>query len=283
MSRILVCGGCGYIGSALVPYLMRAGHDVETCDVVGNPTHKMTYQTLTGWGLIAPRYDTIIMLAGKSSVAAAEKDRAEAFSENLSDLVSFAMRLNPSQRFIYASSASVYAVEGDRFHNMYDFTKFSADAALKLLRPENTWALRFGTVCGASLNIRLDLMINRMVWSAMTRGYVEIVNPKVRRPILAMKDLLRGVERIVDGVISPGIHNLVSVNFKVGVVGSMVASYLKVDIKKLPNTLAYDFEMWPSNWFQRTENIPSIVDDLIANHGEQWKKEKEDGFAPVDI
>ncbi len=281
--KILVVGGCGYIGSALVPYLARAGHDVDTCDIVGKPNLEMSYQHLSGWGLIAPKYDTIIMLAGKSSVAAAEKDRAESFRENLTDLVEFAMRLRPDQRFIYASSASVYAVKREQFHNCYDFTKFAADAALKLLRPENTWALRFGTVCGASPNIRLDLMINRMVWSALTRGYVEVANPQVRRPILAMADLLRGIGKIIDGKVPAGIHNLASFNRAVGQIGHGVSEYLDVDLKTMPSSRAYDFEMKASDWSKPFETITSIVDDLIANHGEQWKKEKKDDATHINI
>lgn len=275
MNRVLVIGSSGYIGSALVPFLTRAGHDVETCDIAGEATHRDRFQSFSHslrWG-----YDTIIMLAGKSSVAAAESDREEAFYDNLANLVEFATQLKASQRFIYASSASVYAVKGDQFHNIYDYTKFAADAALKLLRPENTWALRFGTVCGASPNIRLDLMINRMVWSAVTRGYVEVCNMLIHRPILAMTDLLRGVGQIVDGEVPAGIHNLASTNKTVGKIANIVARRMDVETKRLGDTPAYDFTMDRSHWFMPDGSVSSIVDDLIANHGEQWKKEKEDG------
>jgi len=131
-------------------------------------------------------------------------------------------------------------------------------------------------VCGASPNIRLDLMINRMVWSALTRGYVEIANPEVQRPILAMKDLLHGVADIIDDYIvsiPAGIHNLATANVRVGPIGMFVADRLGVKVKKLPATQAYDFSMQLSGLFMPQESITSIVDDLIENHGEQWKKE----------
>jgi len=116
---------------------------------------------------------------------------------------------------------------------MYDFTKYASDAVSKLLY-ENFYALRFGTVCGPSENIRLDVMINKMVWSGLTRGKIEISNPQISRPILGIHDLCRAVELIVTGGDTPGIYNLSSFNTKVGSLGVEVAKILGCAIELLP-------------------------------------------------
>ncbi len=277
MSRIIVLGGCGYVGSALVPHLRGCGHDVDTCDITGVPTIRDDYRMLFRGRL--DQYDAVILLAARSSVKAASEDPAMAFDLNVVGLHRLIEKMHPAQCLIYASSASVHAVEGDKFHNMYDFTKFAGDALVKLLRPEGSWGLRFGTVCGASPNIRLDLMINRMVWSAIVKGHVEMANPLIRRPILAMNDLCRGVAEIVAGEVPAGIHDLASFNSDVEKIAFIVSSALNCSIKEMPSTSAYDFEMEPSPWFMglRKSSISMIVIDLLTNHKDQWLREKGDG------
>jgi nucleoside-diphosphate-sugar epimerase len=215
---VLIIGGVGYVGSALFRGLTASGFEVDTVDqeLRGNRVNgrnvRADFQHLTASFL--GKYSTIILLAGHSNVGQSVKDPYGAFDNNLVSFKTLLSKLN-NQRLIYASSSSIYTGVGGQvvdenwktfnFMNMYDFTKYACDAVSQLLY-KNFYALRFGTVNGPSENIRLDLIINRMVWSGLTKGKVQMSNPQIRRPILGISDLCRSVDAIVRGPDVPGIY-----------------------------------------------------------------------------
>lgn len=272
---ILVAGSSGYIGSALVEHLRKTGREVDTLDLVGEPKFRMDYCKIAP--SILRQYPTVILLAGHSNVKAAVADPLGAFHNNLVGPVVLANMLTAEQRFIYASSASIYSLDLAQdwraYQNMYDLSKFCADAAVMMIRPDNTHALRFGTVNGPSPNIRLDLMINRMTWSAVTRRLIEMSNPAVDRPILSMRDLCTAFERILDGVVPAGVHNLCSLNTTVYEVARKIGLRWEIEPMFMPPTGGYSFRMKPAPWIDwMTDNVNDIVDQLIKRHGEQWGK-----------
>lgn len=280
---VLLIGGTGYIGSALFRHLSAQGLSVDTVDqeLRGNRVNghniRTDFQHLTAAFLA--RYPTIVLLAGHSNVAQSLRDPYGAFDNNLVSFKTLLSKLT-KQRLIYASSSSIYTGVGGQvvdenwqtfqFMNMYDFSKYACDAVSRLLY-ENYYALRFGTVNGPSENLRLDLMINRMVWSGLTHGQVQMANPAVRRPILGIKDLCRTVEAIVLGGDHPGIYNVASFNTTVQEVAQFVAATIGCPIEHLPNSPTYDFSM-ETNKLQKVyglapqETLASIVQDLISLH-----------------
>jgi nucleoside-diphosphate-sugar epimerase len=284
--RVLLIGGTGYIGSRLYRFLKLAEFEVDTVDLelrgnrVNVDNHKIDFQYLTAAFL--SRYSDIILLAGHSNVAQSVNDPYGAFENNLVKFTNLLAKLN-GQRLVYASSSSIYTGIGGKivneswqtfnFMNMYDFTKYACDAVSKMLY-QNFYALRFGTVCGPSENLRLDLMINRMVWSAVTRGKIQVANPQIRRPILGIGDLCRAVELILRGPDDPGIYNLASFNTTVGEVAAEVCAILGCGIERLPESPTYDFSMENnkialSYGFQPAESVGTIVDDLLRLHDER--------------
>jgi nucleoside-diphosphate-sugar epimerase len=156
------------------------------------------------------------------------------------------------------------------FMNMYDFTKYACDAVSQLLY-KNFYALRFGTVNGPSENIRLDLIINRMVWSGLTKGKVQMSNPQIRRPILGISDLCRSVDAIVRGPDVPGIYNLASFNTTVAEVAHAVSAALDCEIEHLPDSPSYDFSMHTNKLsdvykIKPQDTLESIIQELIDFH-----------------
>lgn len=280
---VLLIGGTGYIGSALYRHLTDVGMEVETVDLelrgnrVNGHNHRVDFQHLTASFLA--RYPTIILLAGHSNVQQAVRDPYGAFDNNLVSFKNLLSKLS-GQRLVYASSSSIYTGVGGQivdenwqtfhFMNMYDFSKYACDAVSKLLY-ENFYSLRFGTVNGPSENIRLDLMMNRMVWSALTRGKVQMANPEVRRPILGIGDLCRYVHTIATGGDHPGIYNLASFNTTVQDVANAVAKAVGCEIEHLPPSPTYDFSMEIAKLREvyglvPQQTIDSIIQDLIKFH-----------------
>lgn len=283
--RVLVIGGTGYIGSAVYRHLTAAGIAVDTVDreLRGNRVNhrnlRCDFQDLTEAFLAD--YPAVILLAGHSNVAQAVADPYGAFDNNLTAFRDLLAKLR-GQRLIYASSSSIYTGVGGQivdeswktfnFMNMYDFSKYACDAISSLLY-RNFYALRFGTVNGPSENLRLDLMINRMVWSGLTRGRVQMSNPLVRRPILGMTDLCRAIQAIVTGPDAPGIYNVASFNTTVADAAAAVAGAIGCSIEEMPPSPTYDFTMGVKKLtdvfgVEPRQTVRSLIHDLIAWHHE---------------
>jgi UDP-glucose 4-epimerase len=280
MSSLLIIGGTGYIGSQLYWRLITNYEKVDTVDVenrgnfVNSKNLKLDYNHLTANQLRA--YDVIILLAGHSNVRQSIEDPFGAIDNNLAKFVNLIGKLD-EQKLLYASSSSVYTGVGGtavdeswntfNFSNMYDFTKYACDGISSLLY-KNSYALRFGTVCGTSPNIRPDLMINAMVKSGLETGTVRIFNGHVRRPILGINDLCDAVERILSSGAEPGIYNLCSFNATVNEIATRVARRLGCDTVELPPTDTYDFSMENRKavsafGFAPKATVESLVDELV--------------------
>ena len=266
MSRVLILGGCGYIGSALYRHLEAQGHAVDSVDTEmrGNPggikNERFCFRDIISIHLVS--YDTIILLAGHSTVAECVDDPLGAYFNNVDSpvrLLSELSHLGGHHNFIYASSGSVYS---KTMFTMYDATKRAFDDMVTHLRPQST-GLRMGTVCGPSPNIR-STMLNGMVQSALANDYVAMSNPDARRPILGIGDFCRAIDLLIDKP-QAGIFDLSSFCLTVRQAAEMVAATVGCAIKPMADTPCYDFTMDQECRvpFRPRENLHSIIENLI--------------------
>ena len=108
--------------------------------------------------------------------------------------------------FVFASSCSMYgyAEGGARKENdalnpltAYAKSKAQAEEGLKDLATNNfiVTCLRFATACGFSPRIRLDLVLNDFVASALVNKKIEILSDGTPwRPLIHVKDMARAIE-----------------------------------------------------------------------------------------
>jgi nucleoside-diphosphate-sugar epimerase len=111
-----------------------------------------------------------------------------------------------ARSFVFASSCSVYGLSGhvprsERSEvnplTAYAKSKVRAEADLAQLADEGfvVTCLRFATACGASPRLRLDLVLNDFVASAVTTGEVRILSDGTPwRPLIAVRDMARAAE-----------------------------------------------------------------------------------------
>lgn len=207
MSKTVIIGGNGYIGSALQKHIKTDTIDIK----------EFKYWRTCKWNI--EEYDTIILLAGHSSMPMGRDDPTGAWYNNVENFNLLLRRLRDDQRLIYASSGSVYngikarpTEDCAEFRpmNMYDLSKYTIDQ-LAILADKHTYGLRFVTVNGWSPTLRIDLMLNKMVEDAKTKGVVTIKNAQLTRPLLGVQDLCRAVKTIVNSKKDfRGIYNLCS-------------------------------------------------------------------------
>lgn len=285
MQNILVIGGDGYIGSALVDYLRATNkYKVASLDIGwftynDSPnTFYFDYDTLTpyfvGW------FDVVILLAGRSSVGLCG-GFASTMEDNVSKFIRIINKLKPKQKFIYASSASVYGSsafacklkESDKLLapvNFYDASKQAIDVIAQV---SNTcyYGLRFGTVNGPSPNTRFDVMLNKMYKDAILNKMLQVSSDTAYRSILGISDLIRAIEAIIeDQDMKRGIYNLASFYDTIGNFGVKTSGLFGVKYVKDKNpTSAYSFILDTSKFeesfnFKFKDTQESILDALTS-------------------
>lgn len=291
MKKILITGGCGYIGSALYTKL-TGQHTVDTVDLewFGNFTntnnYKKDFDELTIE--LLDQYDVIIHVAANSSVTLC-KDVKDAFDNNVTKFINLVSKLK-KQKFIYASSSCVYVTSDNKPKSESDIltpldgltlTKTTIDQYMPLTDVEY-YGLRFGSVNGWSPNMRLDLMINSMSISASTQKQVNVMNGHAHRPILSINDLCRSIETIInDSVDKRGIYNLASVNHSILEIGQKVGNHLAVPVIDKGNNFTYDFAISSRKFmdtfdFKFEDTVESITDTIIAGpHNSKWQKREQ--------
>ena len=249
--KILIAGGGGFIGSALIPFLLKKGIECDVVDLFwyGNFLPKsvrwkkknlfhLTADDLTG-------YKQIICLAGISSDPMAEFSPAANFIYNsaLPVYLAYQARLAKVKRFIFASSCSVYhntkRFATERFipitKSAYGLSKLQAESGLLQLIDINfsIIILRLGTVSGISPRMRFDLAVNTMFATSMVQSRIRINDPNAWRPIVHINDACDAFYKsIIANEKINGIFNIASFNMSVGRLGLQVKKYLEKMAKK---------------------------------------------------
>lgn len=302
VNRILLIGSEGFIGRCVGASLLEK-YEVDLCDLKWftdirdtEIRHKPMYRDYKDLKPVSlERYDAVILLAGHSSVSMCKNDMASCLNNNVRNFWTLVNNLGASQPLIYASSGSVYGhgeshkqfFEHDPLPpamNWYDFSKQEIDR-IAALSGKKCYGLRFGTVCGASPNIRTELMLNSMYLSANNAKVVKYNNENTNRAILGMKDLVRGIGAILSyieekGPKNPGAYNLASFNSTIGYMAKTVANLMEVNIEKIPDTPSYSF-MLNVEKFQQVfdwrpeQDIKDILDDLALNHGKMLEDHRK--------
>jgi nucleoside-diphosphate-sugar epimerase len=245
--RILVAGGAGYIGSALIPNLLERGYDVDVVDLfwfgnhlpaeVGNVNRDIfDLQTAD-----LKEYEQVIFLAGLSNDPMAEYSPSKNFIFNAAApaYLCYIAKQAGVRRYVYASSCSVYGyTENELFDEdrpvsssyPYGISKLQGERAVLQFadRDFSVIALRKGTVSGYSPRMRLDLIVNTMFKTAMKEGIIRVNNPAIWRPVLGIGDACTAYIRAIEASESiSGIFNIASGNHTVGEVADLVRSTIE--------------------------------------------------------
>lgn len=294
--RILIAGGAGYVGSALIPKLLERGYDIDVVDLFwfGNqlpPEVGIVNRDIFDLQIADLKdYDQVLFLAGLSNDPMAEYSPSKNFVFNAAApaYLCYIARQAKVRRYIYASSCSVYGyTENELFdedrpvssHYPYGISKLQGERAVMQLQGDgfSVIALRKGTVCGYSPRMRFDLIINTMFKTAMKDRVITVNNPAIWRPILSIEDACMAYVRAIEANESiSGIFNVASGNHTVGEIADLVESTLQqelgirtaLDIKHIKDIRNYKVSIERAKnvlSFHPHHNVRSIVSNLITN------------------
>jgi nucleoside-diphosphate-sugar epimerase len=210
--KVLLIGGCGYVGADLSTTLLCEKHKVTVYDAQwfgsGHPPDNENYTLFKGDIRDHDKLvealrgqDAVIYLASLTNNDACNADPALAFEVNeevFPKVFSAAHRMKV-KRFIYASSVAAYGNSSDLLTEdmplkpttMYGQGKAYCEDFLRKQSWNNWTIVRPASVCGYSPRMRFDLTINKMVHDAFIKTRITVNGGQQVRCHVSMKDLNR--------------------------------------------------------------------------------------------
>jgi len=214
IKNILITGGAGYVGSMLVPALLKKKYKVTVIDLMiygksffkKNKKLKLIKGDIRNKKLlnkITKNQDVIIHLACISNDPSFELNPTLGKSINLDafePLVKISKK-NKVKRFIYASSSSVYGIkkvknviEKMKLSPLTDYSKFKAkcEKILNKYGSDNfiVTTIRPATVCGYGSRQRLDVVVNILSNLAFHNRKITVFGGNQLRPNIHITDMV---------------------------------------------------------------------------------------------
>jgi len=299
IKTVLVTGGAGYVGSALIPKLLEKNYIVKVLDLFLYGEHvfdeikdKKNLRLIRGdirdQDLLRVEFqdcDAVIHLACISNDPSFELNPALGKSINLDafePMVKIAKELGV-RRFIYASSSSVYGVkEEDKvtedlmLEPLTDYSKFKADCEEILNKYTSanfvTLTVRPATVCGYSARLRLDLIVNILTNHAYVNRKIKVLGGEQYRPNIHIEDMTDFyIQSLVwpDEKINGQIFNVGCDNYTVNEIAEMVKSVIgdDVDLETVPTNDNRSYrvsseKIYAALGFKPSRSIEDAVMDL---------------------
>lgn len=260
IQNIFVTGGAGYVGSVLVPILLNKGYNVrvldlflfgdDTLDDVKTHPHLQVFRgDIRNQDLLKktiPGCDAVIHLACISNDPSFElnPDVSRSINYDAFDPLVNISYSSGVQRFVYASTCSVYGIsdadnvlEDHPLLPLTDYNKYKGLCEPILLKYQSknftTVIIRPATVCGYSPRQRLDLTVNILASHAFYNRQINIFGGSQYRPnihINDIADLYATLLELDDNLIAGKIYNAGYQNHTIAEIARLVKTVVENEV-----------------------------------------------------
>ena len=213
MSKILVTGGAGYIGSILVQVLLKKGHTVTVLDSLLfdqtslldcciDPNFEFIQGDICDYALVnglLSKADIIIPLAAIVGAPACKRNPSLTRLVNYDAHMNIVNNVSANQKVLFPTTNSGYGIgEKDAYCNEetplrpiseYGRTKVEVEKAF--LDKSSAVTFRLATVFGMSPRMRMDLLVNDFVYRAVTDRSLVLFEEHFRRNYIHVRDVTK--------------------------------------------------------------------------------------------
>lgn len=294
MKRILVSGGAGYIGSVLVPSLLKTGYHVTVVD------NLMYHQTSVASSMQDPKFEfikgdirnqslmksllkdaeVVIPLAAIVGAPACDNDPALAKSINLEATKWLFENISNNQQVIMPTTNSAYGQGGEgnycdessSLNPLSLYAKDKVEIEKFLMDLPRATSFRLATVFGISPRMRLDLLVNNFAYRALTDGFIVIFEGHFKRNYIHLKDV---VQAFLMALSAPDLFTGEIFN-----VGLSSANLSKIELcEEIKSTIAPDFTFLESKVGKDPDQRNYLVSNAkIESRGFRPKVSLHDGL-----
>jgi nucleoside-diphosphate-sugar epimerase len=209
--KIFITGGAGYIGTTLIPMLLKKNYEVIVYDslmfnngdkllpFISNKNFKFIEGDIRDFDKLKNSIkgcDVIIHLAALVGFPICrEKGEKESYDINVTGTLNVINSLSENQYLLFGSTGSNYGEvigicdESTPLNPLSIYGKTKTEAEKLVLNRKNSTAFRFATAFGVSPRMRLDLLVNDLTFKSLKEGYAVIYESHFMRTFIHVRDI----------------------------------------------------------------------------------------------
>ena len=212
-NNILVTGGAGYLGSIMVPILLKKGYHVTVIDNLlfnqaslldccSDQNFEFIQGDICDYDLVnklLSKFDIIIPLAAIVGAPACKRNPPLTRLVNYEAQMNIVESISNDQMVIFPTTNSGYGIgEKDSFcteesplRPVSDYGRMKVEIETEFLQRGNAITFRLATVFGMSPRMRMDLLVNDFVYKAIKDRTLVLFEEHFRRNYIHVRDVTK--------------------------------------------------------------------------------------------
>lgn len=291
--RILVTGGCGYIGTILVPKLLDLNHEVIVYDIQWFGNHLPDHPNLSVINgdildidsLNLDGVEVVVHLANVANDPCGDLNSKLVWEVNsLATMLLLEKAIaSGAKKFLMASSGSVYGLKEEPQVTEelslvpisdYNKTKMISERVLLSYKDQiEIFIIRPATVCGYSPRMRLDVAVNLLTMQALTKGQITVLGGSQTRPNIHIQDITDVfIHFMGKGREETGIYNAGFENISIMDIATLVTEHVDAEIvvkeSNDPRSYRLNSDKLLGTGFSPKRTVLDAINEIIAAYND---------------